>query len=81
MAKEKDINNGFKIGDIVKHKSGVQGRINQFEWSGIRRAAVENEAANGYYIISVEELELVSRPEKEEIKDEEGSKEGHSKKD
>lgn len=65
MSKEKDTNNGFKINDIVKHiKTGTQGRIHEFEWSGVRRACIETPDNKGYYIISVEELELVSRPEK-----------------
>lgn len=81
MAKEKeDINNGFKIGDIVKHKKNdVQGRIHEFEWSGVRRAAVKTENDKAFYIVSVEDLELVERPEKED-KNEEGKK-GDSKED
>lgn len=63
MSKEKT-NNGFKIGDIVKHiKTGIQGRIHEFEWSGVRRACISTPDNKGYYIISVEELEMVSRPE------------------
>jgi len=81
MSKEKDINNGFMLGDIVKHKKGgIEGTIREFEWSGIRRAAVETEQSKGYYIISVEDLELVFRPEKE-VKNEKGSKKGDGKKD
>lgn len=70
MSKEKDINNGFKIDDIVKHSKGImQGRICGFEWSGIRRALIDT-GASGYGVVSVEDLILVSRPEKE-VKNEE----------
>ena len=56
MSKEKDINNGFKIGDIVKHsKKNIQGRIHEFEWSGVRRAAIEVKDSPSFWIISVEE--------------------------
>lgn len=81
MSKEKDPNNGFKLGDIVKHKkSALEGTIREFEWSGVRRAAIETGQSKGYYIISVEDLELVLRLEKE-VKNEKGSKEGNSKED
>jgi len=81
MSKEKDINNGFRVGDVVKHsKSDIHGYIHEFEWSGIRRAAIKVENEKAFYIISVEDLILVNRPEKEETH-EEGNKKGNSKKD
>jgi hypothetical protein len=66
MAREKEADNNFMIGDVVKHKSGIQGRIHNFEHSGVWRAAVENGTSKGFYIISIHELELVSRPERED---------------
>lgn len=63
--KEKDDHNGFKINDNVMHqKSGVAGRIHDFERSGVVRAVIEGEVhKTGYYVLSVWELTLVSRPE------------------
>jgi hypothetical protein len=66
MAKEKDINGGFKVGDVVKPKKSTtqQGRIKDFEWSGVRRALVETgESNNALYVWGVDDIELVSRME------------------
>ena len=66
----KDINNGLMVNDIVKDKNnGCTGRVDGFEWSGIRRALVEN-GSGGFYVIDVARLELVLRPEVEQIKEE-----------
>lgn len=64
MSKDKDINNGFMVNDIVKNKLGnVQGQIQDFEWSGGRRAVIRQNKNNYFNVISVLELVLVSRPE------------------
>lgn len=79
MAKEKDRNNGFMIDDIVKHKSGMIGRIDAFEHAGIQRAVIETPCSSGYCIVSVLELELVKRAK--EVNNEERNEEGNGSKD
>jgi hypothetical protein len=64
MTKKDDPNKGFKIGDLVEHRgSGVKGLIENFEWSGKRRALIKKTNSPGWYVRDLDELiKLESTP-------------------
>lgn len=73
MAKDKDINQGFKIGDQIRHKkNGYEGVISRLEWSGgIRAALCPNGKANrGWYIYTLDQIEIVKEAVKKDMEPE-----------
>lgn len=74
MKKEKeDVDCGFKIGDKIRHKKhGFEGTIEKFDWCGIERAVlIPNGKANkGWYIYTLQDIELVNPVVKEDMKPE-----------
>ncbi len=70
MAKDKDDDQGFHVGDNIRHKkNGFEGIIDRLKWSGgVRSAFVKSgKPNNSWYIYGLDEIELIKVVEKKDI--------------